>query len=303
MAKKSRVRCDAKSESSASTKYADKYVDRDKRLNPGRKSRHKCADIHGYDSTNEAEHYSLQLQASRAGDAYKVQRCKQPLMAKTKSQQTYINAINSHCLTFGTGPAGTGKSYCAAAIAADALLAGSISRIILTRPAVEAGEQLGFLPGDVDDKYAVYIEAVRDTLNQRLGSSAVDYHLRHGRIVAAPLAYMRGKTFDEDTFVILDEAQNTTVAQMKMFLTRIGESCKVVVNGDIRQSDIRGPNGLADAIKRVAGLAGVFVHEFGREDIVRSGLVRALMDRYEPDDAPPSTRPMADLLWQHSGHH
>jgi phosphate starvation-inducible PhoH-like protein len=257
-----------------------------------------------FDGTSKAENHPLHVQAPRPESAYKVQRCKLPLLAKNKSQQTYINAIKNHCLTFGTGPAGTGKSYCAAAIAADALLSGDISRIILTRPAVEAGEQLGFLPGDVNEKYAVYIEAVRDVLNQRLGSGAVDYHLRHGRIVAAPLAYMRGKTFDEGTFVILDEAQNTTVAQMKMFLTRIGESCKVVVNGDVRQSDIRGPNGLADAVNRVEGLAGVFVHEFGREDIVRSGLVRALMDRYEPDEAQPTAvLPVADIIWQHSGHH
>ncbi|MFT4632577.1 MAG: phosphate starvation-inducible PhoH-like protein [Candidatus Pseudothioglobus sp.] len=300
MAKKSRVRCDAKSKTSS----AATYVDKSNRLNQGRKSRNERLDMHGISDTIEADNYTPQTQAPRLESAYKVQRCKQPLLAKTKSQQTYINAIKNHCLTFGTGPAGTGKSYCAAAIAADALLSGDISRIILTRPAVEAGEQLGFLPGDVNEKYAVYIEAVRDVLNQRLGSGAVDYHLRHGRIVAAPLAYMRGKTFDEDTFVILDEAQNTTVAQMKMFLTRIGESCKVVVNGDVRQSDIRGPNGLADAVKRVEGLAGVFVHEFGREDIVRSGLVRALMDRYEPDDTPPpAVRPIADILWQHSGHH
>jgi phosphate starvation-inducible PhoH-like protein len=114
---------------------------------------------------NESETYGLQFQTPRLQSAYKVQRCKQPLLAKTESQKTYINAIKNHCLTFGTGPAGTGKSYCAAAIAADALLSGSISRIILTRPAVEAGEQFGFLPGDVNEKYAVYIEAIRDTLS------------------------------------------------------------------------------------------------------------------------------------------
>ena len=159
--------------------------------------------------------------------------------------------------------------------------AGRVERVILTRPAVEAGEQLGFLPGDVNEKFAVYIEAFRDTLNERLGSGAVDYYLRHGRIVAAPLAFMRGKTFSEDTFVILDEAQNTSVAQMKMFLTRIGEGCQVVVNGDVEQSDIRGPNGLADAVSRVKGLPRVHVHKFERDDIVRSGLVRDLMDRYE----------------------
>jgi len=300
MAKKSRARC----ESNCESRSAESHADKSKRQNQGRKTRNKSHEILGFNSTSEVEIYPLPHQTPRLESTYKVQRCKQPLVAKTKSQQTYINAINSHCLTFGTGPAGTGKSYCAAAIAADALLSGSVSRIILTRPAVEAGEQLGFLPGDVDEKYAVYIEAVRDTLNQRLGSGAVDYHLRHGRIVAAPLAYMRGKTFDEDTFVILDEAQNTTVAQMKMFLTRIGESCKVVVNGDVQQSDIRGPNGLADAVKRLEGLAGVYIHEFSREDIVRSGLVRALMDRYEPAETLPlAVRPAADSLWQHSGHH
>jgi phosphate starvation-inducible PhoH-like protein len=166
-------------------------------------------------------------------------------------------------------------------MAADALANGRIERIILTRPAVEAGEQLGHLPGDLNEKFSVYIDPFRDILNERLGSGAVEYNLRHGRIVAAPLAFMRGKTFGSDTFVILDEAQNTSIAQMKMFLTRIGEDCKVVVNGDINQSDIRGHNGLADAIDRLKGLSGVRIHQFDRADIVRSGLVRAVIDRYE----------------------
>jgi phosphate starvation-inducible PhoH-like protein len=163
-------------------------------------------------------------------------------------------------------------------VAVDELQAGHIERIILTRPAVEAGEHLGFLPGDVDDKFAVYIEAFRDVLNERLAKGAVDYFLRHGPIVAAPLAFMRGKTFGDDTFVILDEAQNTSATQMKMFLTRIGDNSKVVVNGDVAQSDIRGTNGLADAVSRIEGLADVSLHEFCRDDIVRSGLVRKLLD-------------------------
>lgn len=224
----------------------------------------------------------LELNARYLETAYTPQRTKAPLEAKTPAQKSYINAIKNNCLTFGLGPAGTGKSYCAAALAAQALESGTIERIILTRPAVEAGEQLGFLPGAVDDKFAVYIDAFRDILNERLGAGAVEYGLRHGRIVAAPLAYMRGKTFNHKTFVILDEAQNTTPSQMKMFLTRIGEECKVVINGDIKQSDIRGPNGLADAVERVKGLHSVFVHRFEREDIVRSGLVKELIDRYEP---------------------
>ncbi len=213
--------------------------------------------------------------------AYAPPRSPQPLRAKTPAQQTYINAINHHALTFGIGPAGTGKSYCAGALAAEALESGRIERIILTRPAVETGENLGFLPGDLDQKFSVYIDAFRDILNERLGAGTVDYCLRHGRIVAAPLAFMRGKTFNNKTFVILDEAQNTSPAQMKMFLTRIGEGCKVVINGDILQSDIRGANGLADAVQRLRNLPGIYVHEFEREDIVRSGLVRDIIDRYE----------------------
>ena len=181
--------------------------------------------------------------------AYATQRILQPLLARTPAQQRYISAIRNHCLTFGIGPAGTGKSYCAASLAAEALESGQIERIILTRPAVEAGEQLGFLPGAVDEKFAVYIEAFRDILNERLGAG-----------------------------------QNTSIAQMKMFLTRIGENCKVVVNGDVKQSDIRGANGLADAVERLAGLSSVYVHEFERGDIVRSGLVRDIIDCYEPDE-------------------
>jgi len=213
--------------------------------------------------------------------AYSPHQDRQPLRPRTTSQKYYINAIRNNALTFGLGPAGTGKSYCAGALAAEALESGRIEQIILTRPAVEAGENLGFLPGDLNEKFSAYIDAFRDILNERLGAGVVNYCLRYGRIVAAPLAYMRGKTFREDTFVILDEAQNTSVEQMKMFLTRIGENCKVVVNGDVKQSDINGRNGLADAVQRLEGVRNVHIHEFEREDIVRSGLVRDLMHRYE----------------------
>lgn len=233
------------------------------------------------DGEDPSNIYPLNARPQKLETAYSPRRCEAPLSARTPAQQRYINAIKSHCLTFGIGPAGTGKSYCAGALAAAALESGRIERIILTRPAVEAGEQLGFLPGALDEKFSVYIDAFRDILNERLGAGTVNYNLRHGRIVAAPLAFMRGKTFGPDTFVVLDEAQNTTVAQMKMFLTRIGEDCKVVINGDVKQSDIRGINGLEDALQRVEGLAGVYVHQFDRDDIVRSGLVRDLIDRYE----------------------
>lgn len=231
-----------------------------------------------------AEIVELNARVQAVDTAYSPRHDRSPLTARTAAQRRYINAIRNNMLTFGIGPAGTGKSYCAGALAAEALESGTIERIIITRPAVEAGENLGFLPGDLDEKFAAYIDAFRDIINKRLGAGTVNYCLRHGRIVAAPLAYMRGKTFDQDTFVILDEAQNTSPQQMKMFLTRIGEKCKVVVNGDIRQSDIHGRNGLEDAIEKVSGLPGVYVHEFERFDIVRSGLVRDLMDRYEPEE-------------------
>jgi phosphate starvation-inducible protein PhoH and related proteins len=223
----------------------------------------------------------LKSRSQQIETAYSPPRSAQPLRAKNQAQQDYIEAIKTNALTFGIGPAGTGKSYCAGALAAEALESGRIERIILTRPAVESGENLGFLPGDLDQKFSVYIDAFRDILNERLGAGTVDYCLRHGRIVAAPLAFMRGKTFNSKTFVILDEAQNTSIAQMKMFLTRIGEDCKVVINGDVNQSDIRGPNGLADAVARLNDLPDVYVHKFVRDDIVRSGLVRDIIDRYE----------------------
>ncbi len=262
MAKKSRAR---------RSSYTSREFDQKRSRNNSSKKR----------NIESAEIVELNAHIQNVDTAYSPRQDKAPLKPRTASQKRYINAIKNNALTFGIGPAGTGKSYCAGALAADALRSGAIERIIITRPAVEAGENLGFLPGDLDEKFAAYIDAFRDILNERLGSGTVNYCLRHGRIVAAPLAYMRGKTFKEDTFVILDEAQNTTPEQMKMFLTRIGEDCKVVVNGDVKQSDIKGKNGLEDAIDRLYDLPSIYVHEFERHDIVRSGLVRELMDRYE----------------------
>ncbi len=203
-----------------------------------------------------------------------------PLQAKTQSQGQYIAAIKSHKLTFGIGPAGTGKSYCAGALAAEELESRRIEKIIITRPAVEAGENLGFLPGDLHEKFDPYFDAFRDCLNERLGKGVVDCGLKNDRIVVSPLAYLRGKTFN-DAFVVLDEAQNCTQSQLKMFLTRIGENCRVVVNGDLRQSDIGNKSGLKDAIDRLGSLDSVYVHEFNHDDIVRSGLVKDIIERYE----------------------
>ena len=203
-----------------------------------------------------------------------------PLQARNPAQSQYISAIKAHKLTFGIGPAGTGKSYCAGAIAAEELEARRIEKIVISRPAVEAGENMGFLPGDLHEKFDPYFDAFRDCLNERLSRGVVDCGLKNGRIVVSPLAYLRGKTFN-NAFVILDEAQNCTSGQLKMFLTRIGENCRVVVNGDIRQSDIGHRSGLKDAVDRLASLGSVYVHQFERDDIVRSGLVKDIIERYE----------------------
>lgn len=259
----------------ASAKRNPSYNNKLSRKEKRKKQKHHYAE--------DSNIVSLNSNQAQLDTAYSPPRENQPLQARTTAQKRYIASIKSHQLTFGIGPAGTGKSYCAGALAAEALESGRIEQIIITRPAVEAGENLGFLPGEVDDKFAVYIDAFRDILNQRLGAGTVNYCLRHGRIIAAPLAYMRGKTFNENTFVILDEAQNTTPSQMKMFLTRIGENCKVVINGDVAQSDIRGPNGLSDAVHRLGQLQNICVHRFDRDDIVRSGLVRDIIDCYETD--------------------
>lgn len=203
-----------------------------------------------------------------------------PITGKTDAQKRYINAIKGSQLTFATGPAGTGKTYLAAALAAQALEAKTVDKIIITRPAVEAGESLGFLPGEIEDKFGPYLAPFRDVLDDRLGKSFVDYMIKIGRIEAAPLAYMRGRTF-RDAFVILDEGQNTTPVQMKMFLTRIGENCKVVVNGDPAQKDIRGVSGLEDAVDRCSWIPQVKSIRFDKEDIVRSGLVADVISSYE----------------------
>ncbi len=208
------------------------------------------------------------------------QKAAPPLQAKTQSQAQYITAIKSHKLTFGIGPAGTGKSYCAGAIAAEELESRRIDKIIVSRPAVEAGENMGFLPGDLHEKFDPYFDAFRDCLNERLGKGVVECGMKNDRIVVSPLAYLRGKTFN-DAFVILDEAQNCTPSQLKMFLTRIGENCRVVVNGDVRQTDIGHQSGLQDAVDRLSHLDSVYTHRFEHEDIVRSGLVKDIIQCYE----------------------
>lgn len=207
------------------------------------------------------------------------QRIAEPLHAITRAQDRYMASIRDNIITFGIGPAGTGKSYIAAAMAADMLREKKIDKIIITRPAVEAGESFGFLPGELEEKYAPYIDPFRDILNERLGKSQVAYLIKHKRIEARPLAFMRGCTL-KNCWAILDEAQNTTPSQIKLFLTRIGENCKVIVDGDIDQNDIKSYSGLADAVIRLASTKRVGIVDFGVEDIVRSGIVRDIIRAY-----------------------
>ncbi|MDQ3910269.1 MAG: PhoH family protein [Actinomycetota bacterium] len=201
---------------------------------------------------------------------------------KTRNQKAYTDAIREHQVVFGIGPAGTGKTYLAVALAVDALNKGEVNRIILTRPAVEAGESLGFLPGDVMAKVDPYFRPLYDALYEMVDPTKFQSHLERGIIEIAPLAFMRGRTLN-DAFVILDEAQNTSPQQMKMFLTRLGFGSKMVVTGDTTQVDLpKGKtSGLEDAYGKLTGVGGVsFVH-LKRDDIVRSDLVMRIVDAYE----------------------
>ena len=201
---------------------------------------------------------------------------------KTVGQQRYINNIKEKDVVFGVGPAGTGKSYLAVAMAVKAFKNKEVNKIILTRPAVEAGENLGFLPGDLQSKVDPYLRPLYDALYDILGSEAYAKLKEKNMIEVAPLAYMRGRTLD-DSFIILDEAQNTTIAQMKMFLTRIGFGSKAVINGDITQIDLpRGKqSGLEHAIKVLENVKGIGFSYFDKNDVVRHSLVQKIINAYE----------------------
>jgi phosphate starvation-inducible protein PhoH and related proteins len=201
---------------------------------------------------------------------------------KTRNQKAYTDAIRDHQVVFGIGPAGTGKTYLAVALAVGALNRGEVSRIILTRPAVEAGESLGFLPGDMMAKVDPYFRPLYDALYEMVDPAKFQGHLERGIIEIAPLAFMRGRTLN-DAFIILDEAQNTTPQQMKMFLTRLGFGSKMVITGDRTQVDLpKGRiSGLDDARRALTGVEGVSFVGLQRDDIVRSDLVMRIVDAYE----------------------
>lgn len=206
-------------------------------------------------------------------------RKRRPLECKTEAQGHYLLSMKSNQLTFGIGPAGTGKTFVCTRLAAELLESGEIQKILVTRPAVEAGGGLGFLPGTVDEKFAPYFAPFKQVLEDYFGRSHLENLMKSGKIEIQPLEYIRGLTFD-NCFVILDEAQNTTPMQMKTFLTRLGEFSTVVINGDPSQKDIPGPCGLIDAVARLDDCPRVNVCEFTEEDIVRSGLVKDILIRY-----------------------
>lgn len=205
-----------------------------------------------------------------------------PIKPKTVGQSEYINAIRNNMIVFGLGPAGTGKTYLAMAMAITAFKIGEVERIILTRPAIEAGEKLGFLPGDLQSKVDPYLRPLYDALYQIMGADSFNKNMEKGLIEVAPLAYMRGRTLD-NAYIILDEAQNTTPAQMKMFLTRIGFGSKVIVTGDMTQKDLASnvKSGLEVAIKVLKNIEGISFITLTSKDVVRHPLVMKIVQAYD----------------------
>ena len=205
-----------------------------------------------------------------------------PVKPKTLGQKKYIDAIENNTITFGIGPAGTGKTYLAVAMAVRAFRDEQVSRIILTRPAVEAGEKLGFLPGDLQDKVDPYLRPLYDAMFDMMGPENFQRNMEKGAIEVAPLAYMRGRTLD-DSFIILDEAQNTTPEQMKMFLTRLGFNSKAIVTGDITQIDLpnAGRSGLIEAVKVLKNIDDIAIMRLTEKDVVRHKLVQDIITAYE----------------------
>jgi len=209
-----------------------------------------------------------------------------PIKAKTLGQQKYVEQIRKNTIVFGVGPAGTGKTYLAMAMAIHAFKTGEVNRIILTRPAIEAGEKLGFLPGDLQQKVDPYLRPLYDALHEIMGPEAFQKNMEKGAIEVAPLAYMRGRTLD-NSFIVLDEAQNTTPEQMKMFLTRIGFGSKVVVTGDVTQIDLPDgkKSGLNEAVSLLTDVEDIGISMLTNRDVVRHPLVQRIIKAYEKADA------------------
>ena len=229
-----------------------------------------------------------ELVAKMAKDVVCITAKGKPIKAKTIGQQTYMKAIQNNTITIGVGPAGTGKTYLAVAAAVAAFRERTVNRIILTRPAVEAGERLGFLPGDLQNKVDPYLRPLYDALYDMLGAETFQKYQERGSIEVAPLAYMRGRTLD-DSFVILDEAQNTTREQMKMFLTRLGFGSKIVITGDVTQIDLPDDkvSGLKDAIRVLEDVKDIAICQLTAADVVRHALVQQIISAYEKAEKKP----------------
>lgn len=222
---------------------------------------------------------------SLSGDCVCITSKGKPVKPKTLGQKKYVEAIRKNTIVLGAGPAGTGKTYLAVAMAVTAFRAKEVNRIILTRPAVEAGEKLGFLPGDLQQKVDPYLRPLYDALFDMLGAEAFARYQERGSIEVAPLAYMRGRTLD-DSFIILDEAQNTTREQMKMFLTRLGFISKMVVTGDVTQIDLPDGkrSGLTDAMRILRNVPDISINTFTEKDVVRHKLVQDIIKAYEKNE-------------------
>jgi phosphate starvation-inducible PhoH-like protein len=231
---------------------------------------------------NVVKHEGVSTLKDLMGDRILTHEKKAPVTAKTTGQKRYLDAIRKHDVTFGIGPAGTGKTYLAVAMALSALREGTVGRIILTRPAVEAGEALGFLPGDLYEKIMPYLRPLHDSLHDMMPAEEVQKHTERGVIEIAPLAYMRGRTLN-NAFIILDEAQNSTAEQMFMFLTRLGMSSKAVITGDETQIDlpVNKHSGLIEAHRALRNIDGIAICEFTRRDVVRHALVQRIIHAYE----------------------
>ena len=223
--------------------------------------------------------------SAQPGDAVTIRTRRRVIQPRSPTQRDYLEAIRDRDLVFGLGPAGTGKTYLAVAMAVSMLTAGTVERIVLSRPAVEAGERLGFLPGDLKDKVDPYLRPLYDALHDMLPADQIGKRLESGEIEVAPLAFMRGRTLAH-AFVILDEAQNTTAMQMKMFLTRLGEGSRMVITGDLSQVDLPSgvPSGLRDAIDTLNGVEGVRFVNFSDRDVVRHDLVARIVRAYDSRD-------------------
>ena len=222
---------------------------------------------------------------SLSGDCVCITSKGKPVKPKTLGQKKYVEAIRKNTIVLGAGPAGTGKTYLAVAMAVTAFRAKEVNRIMLTRPAVEAGEKLGFLPGDLQQKVDPYLRPLYDALFDMLGAEAFARYQERGSIEVAPLAYMRGRTLD-DSFIILDEAQNTTREQMKMFLTRLGFNSKMVVTGDVTQIDLPDGkrSGLTDAMRILRNVPDISINTFTEKDVVRHKLVQDIIKAYEKNE-------------------